>query len=334
MNGRERYRRMLAGEPADFLPRLPLLMQFAAEFIGENYARFASDYRMLVKANLACAKTFGLDQVSAISDPYRETHGFGGEVIYVPDGPPRCPRPPLAESKDLSRLGRPDPLGDPRMLDRVRAVRAFREEAGEYSILGWIEGPAAEAADLRGVTNFIYDLTDDDAFAAALMDTCLDTGIAFARAQVEAGADTVGIGDAIASQLSPTLYEKLVQPREKKMIGAIHAMGARARLHICGNIIHLLPGIADLGVDILDVDHMVDMAAVRRAVGSGTALAGNLDPAAAVLYGTPDVIRSAVRKIYDTVGNPFAVAAGCEIPAGTPRENLLALCAPVPYRPE
>jgi putative ABC transport system permease protein len=55
-------------------------------------------------------------------------------------------------------------------------------------------------------------------------------------------------------------------------------MGAFVKLHICGNITHLLPGIADLGVDILDVDHMVSLSFVREAVGGRVAIAGNMDP--------------------------------------------------------
>ncbi len=104
------------------------------------------------------------------------------------------------------------------------------------------------------------------------------------------------------------------------------------RLHICGDITHLLEGIADLGVDVLDVDHMVDMGEVRKAVGATVTLAGNLDPAAAIRFGEPAAIREAVRRIYEQVGNPFVVNAGCEIPPGTPNENLRALCEPLAWR--
>ena len=60
-------------------------------------------------------------------------------------------------------------------------------------------------------------------------------------------------------------------------------------------------------------------------------LAGNIDPAEAVLRGTPDTIKDAFRQVYETVGNPFMVNAGCEIPSGTPNENLKALCEPIAY---
>jgi len=334
MNSLQRYLGVLKGERVDFLPRLPILMQFAAEYIGSNYGAFASDYRVLVEANRRCAADFGMDQLSVISDPYRETQGFGAEIIYLTDGVPRCRRPPLEESKDLDSLPRPDPLNSERMLDRINAVRAFKDQEGsKYSIMGWIEGPAAEAADLRGVTTFLIDLLDDPSFAAQLMDLCVNIGIEFGRAQVEAGADTIGIGDAIASQVSPELYEALIQPREKRLIQALKETGAIVRLHICGNITHLLPGISELGIDILDVDHMVDMTLVRKSLGDNIALAGNIDPAEAVRAGKPDSIRETIRKIYAEVGNPYMVAAGCEIPPGTPEENLRALCEPIPYRP-
>jgi len=329
MNGRERYEAVLNRKPVDFLPRIPILMQYAAEFIGSDYAAFASDHRVLVKANEACAAAFGIDQLSCISDPYRETHGFGSQIEYVKDGPPRSTHP-LEGTKDLSVLKTPDPLTSERMLDRVNAARLYREnDRGRHSILGWIEGPAAEAADLRTLMNFFIDVMDDEPFACELMDRCVGAGIAFARAQVEAGCDTIGIGDAVASQVSPDVYERLVQPREKILVRAIQDMGARVRLHICGNITHLLPGIADLRVDILDVDHMVSMTTVRNIVGRDVVLAGNIDPANGVLKGTPDSIRRTVLETYERVGDPFMIAGGCEIPSGTPAANLKALCEPV-----
>jgi len=309
-------------------------MQYAAEHIGSDYAAFASDYRVLTEANAVCAKDFGIDQLSCISDPYRETQGFGAAITYMKSEPPRSTHP-LEESKDLSLLSEPDSLNSERMLDRVKAVEVYKSDfEGEYSVLGWVEGPAAEAADLRGITPFIMDLMDDEEFAGDLMDRCLDTAIAFAKAQIEAGADTIGVGDALASQIDPNTYERLIQPREKRLVKAIQAAGAYVKLHICGDITHLLPGIADLGIDIIDVDHMVDMATVRKELGGQVVITGNLDPVSVVKDGTPDDIRSAVLAAYADAGNPYMVNAGCEIPANTPIENLKALCEPVCYSPQ
>lgn len=333
MNGYERYTAMLRREAVDFIPRTPILMQFAAEHIGSDYAAFASDYRMLVEANRVCAQAFGIDQLSCISDPYRETAGFGATITYTSDGPPRSTHP-LQDHKDLSRLAAPDPLNSERMRDRINAVEAYaKQHRGEYSILGWVEGPAAEAADLRNLTPFMIDLLDDAVFASDLMDLCLETAIAFAKAQIDAGCDTIGIGDAIASQVDPGTYEQLIQPREKKLVKAIQEAGAYAKLHICGNITHLLPGIADLNIDIIDVDHMVDLSMVRRILGETVTIAGNMDPVSIVRNGNPEIIRDALLSAYAAAGNPYLVNAGCEIPPETPADNLRALCGPVPYCP-
>lgn len=336
MTSLERYLATVQGRATDFLPRVPILMQFAAEYIGSNYAAFASDWRVLVEANLRCREAFGFDQVSAISDPYRECQGFGAEIQYIEDHAPCLVCPPLTDIHDLSPLrDNPDPYTSERMLDRLLAVRELKRAVGdECSVLGWVEGPAAEAADLRGVQDFLLDMMDDEAAATALMERCTQTAVRFALAQLAEGADTIGIGDAIASQLPPDLYRSLVWPLEKQLIDAIHARDGLAKLHICGNITHLLPHIAELGVDVLDIDHMVDPAYARQCVGPRTAIAGRVDPVGDVLNGTPESIRAVVMQSYAALGNPHLVMAGCEIPPGTPIANLAALCEPVPWAPE
>jgi MtaA/CmuA family methyltransferase len=333
MNGLERYIATLEGTPVDHLARLPILMQFAAEHIGSNYAAFASDYRVLAESNIVCAREFGIDQMNTMSDPYRETQGYGAKIIYERDMVPYCEKHPLEDDPDLDKLPRPNPLEATRMRDRIDAVRTYHDQVGgEFSIMGWVEGPAAEAADLRRLDNYFMDLVDDEGYAGALMDACVDVALEFAKPQIEAGADTIGIGDAAASQVSADVYERLILPREQRLVRGLKAMGARVRLHICGNTTHLLPGIESLGIDIIDVDHMVDLQTVRAILGRKTVIAGNLDPVTDVLRSTPEAVRRAVLDCYAMAGNPFMVNAGCEIPSATPVENLKALCEPVAYR--
>ena len=334
MTSLERYLKTLRGEKVDFLPRVPILMQFAAEYIGSNYAAFASDYKVLVEANLRCREDFGFDQVSVISDPYRETQGFGGKIRYEQDHPPVCEQIVVPDITDLSALpDNPDPYQSERMLDRLLAVREFKQRVGgDCSILGWVEGPAAEAADLHGVENFLMDLMLEPEACSALMKRCTETAIRFAQAQITEGADTVGVGDASCSQLPPALYREWVWPYEKQLFEEIHAAKGLVKLHICGDITHLLPHLAELPIDVLDLDHMNDPAVVRKTVGKKMAIAGRLDPVRDVLNSTPERIRAAVLESYAHLGDPHLVMAGCEIPPGTPPENLKALCEPVQAR--
>jgi MtaA/CmuA family methyltransferase len=328
----ERYRRAANNQPVDFLPRIPILMQFAAEYIGSNYGAFASDYRVRAEANLRCARDFGIDQMNTMSDPYCETTGFGAQIVYATNSVPHIVSPPLEEDMDFLKLPRPDCETSARLADRISAVRSYAQSVGgQSSIMGWVEGPAAEAADLRGVSNFFCDLLEEPEYAGGLMDFCTDFAIEFAGRQIAAGADTIGIGDAVCSQVSADVYEELIWPREKRLVTALREMGALVRLHICGNITHILPGIARLGINVIDIDHAVDLRTARKALGTGVAISGNLNPVSDVMRSTPDRIRARVLECYRQAGNPFIVNAGCEIPAATPHENLKALCEPVAY---
>ena len=93
-------------------------------------------------------------------------------------------------------------------------------------------------------------------------------GLEFARAQVEAGADLIGVGDAAASLVGPQIYEEFVRPYEQRLVDGLHAMGTRVRLHICGNIRRILPGIGSLGCDMVDIDSMVPLDQARREMGA------------------------------------------------------------------
>ena len=140
---------------------------------------------------------------------------------------------------------------------------------------------------------------------------------------IEAGADIVGVGDAAASLIGPAMYEEFAIDYEKKLIGEIHRSGALAKLHICGNINPILERAAQTGADILDCDHMVDMARAGELMrGKGT-VCGNFDPVSVALQGTPEDVRRASIYCAGLAENSI-VAAGCEIPIDTDPANLLA----------
>jgi MtaA/CmuA family methyltransferase len=211
------------------------------------------------------------------------------------------------------------------MSDRIAAARYLKERiGGEVPIMGWVEGALAEAADLRGVSVMLLDLYDRPEWVRDLLETCVEVGIAFARAQIEAGADIIGLGDAIASQIAPDMYLEFALPYEQRIFAAVHEMGAVARLHICGNTTRILPYMAQSGADIIDIEWMVDLRRAAGIFGEFPATCGNFDPVAVMLQGSPDQVRAAVVQSLGVGGPRNFSAASCEVPAGTPPENLRA----------
>jgi uroporphyrinogen-III decarboxylase len=72
--------------------------------------------------------------------------------------------------------------------------------------------------------------------------------------------------EAAASLIGPQIYEESVFPFEKKMVDAVHSLGTRVRLHICGNTTPILSGLGRLGCEIVDLDWMVSLAKAREAM--------------------------------------------------------------------
>lgn len=332
MNSYHRYMGMVKGQKVDYVPRIPILMHFAADHINASYADFARNYKTMCQANIALVEDYGFDQLDIMSDPYRETSAWGGQITYHEETTPFCP-PPLAKTKDMDSLVVPEIFSSERLKNAIDGIDVYKHYGHKlYSITGWVEGPAAEAANVRGVETFLMDMMLDEAFACSLMDRCLGLAIPFAKAQIEHGCDTIGVGDAIASQVGPDLYERLILPRQKKLVDAIHEAGGLIRMHICGDITPLLPGLSTLGLDIIDIDWQVDILNARNLLSKQVALGGNLNPVEDVMRSNPAKIREDLINIYDKIDNPFFVNAGCEIPRGTPVENLRALCDPIEYR--
>ncbi len=328
LNGRDRIRARIVGDPTDSLPLMPITMMFAADHAGVKYGRYATDHRVLVEAQIRVAEAYDFDYVSCISDPAREAADCGAAIEIFDDQPPAIveSRALLSDKAVLARLKVPDPLGGGRMHDRVRAAALFRERIGrERMIEGWVEGPIAEAADLRGINNIMLDFYDDPGFVRDLFEFVVEMELRFARAQFEAGAELIGVGDAAASLVGPQIYEEFVWPYEKKLVDGLHAFGAMVRLHICGNTREICGGMGRLDCEIVDLDYMVPLSHARDAMGPRQVLLGNIDPVAVLRNGTPEQVREAIAECHRQAGPPYIVGAGCEVPRDTPPDNVHAL---------
>jgi MtaA/CmuA family methyltransferase len=338
MNSRERVLEHLAGRPVDHLPLMPITMMFAADRIGVSYLEYVTDYRQLAAGQLRVAEEFGFDYVSCISDPAREAADLGAKVRYFPDQPPGFEEHNalLADKGTLLKLAVVDPVAGRRMSDRVSAAAFLRERAGaDLLVEGWIEGPCAEGADLRGINTLLTDFYDDPGFVRDLFEFAVAQALRFAAAQVAVGVDIMGVGDAAASLVGPRLYREFVWPYEKKLVDGLLALGTQVRLHICGNTRSLTPLMGQLGCAIVDLDYPVPLAEARQRVGPDQVLLGNLDPVRAVRDASPDSIVDALGVCHSAAGARYILGAGCELPRDTPAENVRAFAAyAAGHRPE
>jgi MtaA/CmuA family methyltransferase len=304
----------------------PILMHFAARFNNTTYGKFASDYKVLVESNIRGMEYFDTDMVSLISDPYRETSAFGAPIEYIDEGVPRCLEKIVKTMDDVKILPSPDVYKCERTLDRIKGAEYFQKLLkGMVPVSGWIEGPLAEACDLTGVSEMLLNLMIDPDFSNTLMDKCLLTAKNFAKAQIEAGCDLIGIGDAICSQIDKDSYDLYVKDRHRELIAFVHECGASVKLHICGNVTHLLESLKDLNADIVDLDWQVDIGHAREIIGNEVVLGGNINPVLVQDRPEEEVYALSRRLVDNFKDQKYLLAAGCEITVLTPHKNLMAM---------
>ena len=327
MTSRERVFAVLSGRQPDHRPYMPITMMFAADVLGVKYLQSIRNHKTMADAQIKTAEMFGFDHVSAIA-PTSEAVDLGAKFQWFDDQPPGIIEQEalLTDKAALTRLPSPDSVFGDSMEDRVRGVELLRQRVGNDLIVeGWVEGPCSDAADFRGMNRLMVDFSDDPDFVTHLFEYSVEMATGFAAAQIAVGADIIGIGDPPSSLVGPRMYREQIWPWHKKLVDAIHANGAKVRLHICGNTRRILADICRLGCDLVDVDSPVPMEQARAQVGPAQALIGNLDPVRDVRNGSPESIQKSLEALQQSAGERWIVAAGCEIVRDTPHENLHAM---------
>ncbi len=316
----ERLYNRMAGLPVDRVPNLNIFMALAAKQTGVSYREFVSDYRKLVAGVLWCQEAFDIDCYCVVSDPMREAEGFGAQVTLPEEGVPFSPVP-FVDVEDIAKLKVVPATSCARMEDRLLAVRDLAERAkGDIPVIGWVEGAFAESCDLMSVAEVMYNLIDEPEAMHELLEICTQQAISFAKEQIACGADMIGIGDAASSLIGADMYGEFVMPYQKRIIDAVHEAGAKAKLHICGNMTQSLCHIAKVGADIVDCDHPVSMQKAAEILPESCAINGNTDPVA-ILDGTRESIYAEVEKLAG-ICPKLIISAGCEIPRDTDPQHV------------
>jgi uroporphyrinogen-III decarboxylase len=151
----------------------------------------------------------------------------------------------------------------------------------------------------------------------------------YARAQVEAGAHAIWLGDcnAFSGLLSLDQYRRFAMPSCRALIETIRDCGAMVHLMNSEVRVPYLMAEAELGADIVNCGPGADMAEVRRGLSGKACYSGNLDPIEVLMKGTPDQIAAEVERIITTChpGGGYLFCTGEMNPRDVPEENMRAM---------
>ncbi|HEU0034792.1 MAG TPA: uroporphyrinogen decarboxylase [Kofleriaceae bacterium] len=263
---------------------------------------------------LACEVTLqpidqlGFDAAILFSDILITLPAMGIDVQF-PDSGPKIGSPVRTQAA-IDALHVPDPEAElPFVMESVRQIK--RALADRVPLIGFAGAPltmltyVVEGGGSKDYPHTKKLLYGAPKAAHALLDKLARTCATYLEAQVAAGADAVQIFDSWGGIVSPGDFREYPLRYAKRVIELLRASPTFARnsvpiIYFVNGCAPYLDDYASSGADVLGVDWRVGIDEVRRRVGDGVALQGNLDPGA--LFATPAEIRARVADILERAG--------------------------------
>ncbi len=330
MTGKERVTAVLSGAGVDHPPVLPIVHTALARIFNVSLGQYFTDPGAMARVTIESAGRFGLDGVQLTLGVVAEPEALGATMEKPQDSAPILKERLLA---DLSRLddlrGRCVSQGGRLPMYQAAVGKVVREVGDRVFIISTLRGPLNIAAQLRGVEQILIDMIENPADALRILEFTTEVAVQVSQASLQSGAHALMFGEATCSPnfISPAMYRRFVQPLHTQLMSRVKEMGWQyAGLHVCGNITPILEDLIATGAGLLDVDYQVDaIKAVDMARGR-VALRGNLDPSSLFYLGTADEVHKQTTALCNVVkGSRWILSSGCDIPAGTPAENIEAL---------
>lgn len=325
MKSRERIEALLKGETPDRIPIFPKI-SFATSCVvpGMNMHDYTTNPENMAKAIILSAEKYGYDAVGITTDIANESAALGSIYDRPENQPSKLKKYFLESIEDYERVKMVDPLEAEPTKTIIEATRIVKEEIGNQKyIMSWCNGPLNVASQLMPMEEVLIGMIEEPEMLHELLERCLNFSMRYVKLLINAGADAVSFGHAMASctVISRNQYLEFALPYEKRLVDAIHKAGGKALTHICGNIVPILADIDTNGSDFVDFDHMCNPADVLK--NTSKIIRGNIDPLLFV-NGTPDKMSERIEKLISVCKDSkrFILGSGCEITAAAKEENI------------
>ncbi|WP_310257342.1 uroporphyrinogen decarboxylase [Fictibacillus barbaricus] len=205
---------------------------------------------------------------------------------------------PIRTREDVERLGTINPEKDvPYVLDTIKILRQQLEVplitfAGAPFTLASYMVEGGPSRDYHKTKQLMY--SDPESWFM-LMDKLGDMTIAYAKAQIAAGAQAFQIFDSWVGALNAADYRKYIKPVMFRIFSALREENIPLILYGTGAR-HLMMEWNELPIDVIGLDWRLSPREARQ-MGVTKALQGNLDPS--ILLAPWEVIEARTKEILD-----------------------------------
>jgi uroporphyrinogen decarboxylase len=267
-----------------------------------DFVTLTRSAELAAEVTLQPLRRFALDAAILFSDIMTPLQGMGIELEFEP-GP--VVRTPIRTEAQIEALPPLVPARDvPFVLEAVRLTRAGAPAGvpligfagAPFTLLCYLVcgRPSKEFAAARA---FLYS---QPARAERLLDVLADAMAAYLRAQAEAGAQALMLFESWAGLLGVSEYRRFALRGARRTLGALRGLSVPL-IYYANQGSALMEAIAELDVDVVGVDWRSPLSAVRRVLGAGKAVQGNLDPAA--LFAEPHELVRHIDGVLEQAGS-------------------------------
>ena len=274
-------------------------------------------------------RKFGTDHLSGSLSGTLLTEALGGKIKFREHGSPDVDEPLVERVSDLDKIDITRIRRYPHYQQALETTRyLFELGAGEYNNYVHTWGVFTQAGLFFREENLMRACLRDKPAVYALLDFTFEVFKYTQEEFLDAGATIGSCADPTASgdMISKRVFEEFAAPYIQKTNDWFKSKGVHSSLHICGNIDDRIDLLPDTHVDILSVDHKVDIVRGAKILNGRVVIGGNADPVSVILDQTPADIRAYYENLITLLeGYPYIIMPGCSVSTLTPLENVLAI---------
>jgi len=185
--------------------------------------------------------------------------------------------------------------------------------------------------DLRGYTNFLYDMMDDDPRLHLLINMVETFNIELIKRYIALQPDMITIAEDLGMQnspmISPDLFRRFIKPVYLKMTSPVKRAGIIVHEHSDGYIMDLMDDLIECGGDVINMQDLVNgIDNLAKHVKGRIAIDLDIDRQSVTVDGTPADIDAHIKECVVKLGSPEGGLSLCYQPwPPTPIENMRAV---------
>jgi uroporphyrinogen decarboxylase len=307
---------------------MPIGVYAGLEMTGATVRDAVSSAQAQFEAQSALHEHFHTPILLTAMDLSAEAETFGCQIRMTEDEIPTVIGRRATSLAEIQALPTPEP-GDKRTRVHLETARSLTRLGNEFPVLGGLIGPFSLAGRIFGVSEALEATMTEPEMITALLEHATAFLIAYAKAFREIGAAGVIMAEPAAGLLSPNALAEFSSSYVRRLVDEVQTDGFTIVLHNCGARLAHLQKILESGAEVFHFGAPMDLLAALSKVTPGgrepeVILAGNLDPTAVFHNSTSEVVHAQTCQLLkDTAAyRNYIVSSGCDIPPGTPIENL------------